>query len=91
MWVQPVMTSTSIVLSAVANTIGPISALIISKYSIRATPGGTKKNPMFFTRKLDIVSTHSNLITFTFSKKVRSNIPRMLDGIVMGHLQKCVD
>ena len=45
-----------------------------------ATPGGTKKNPRLVTRKSEMLRTHSRRITFSLSKSVSSNMPRMLDG-----------
>ena len=59
---------------------GISSALIRSKCSISATPGGTKKKPRLAIRKSVRPLTHSSFITFTFSSSVSSSIPMMLEG-----------
>lgn len=66
--------------TTVAITIGQNSAFIMSKYSITATPGGTKKKPMLDTSASDTFCTHSNLTIPVLSKTVSIIMPIMLDG-----------
>ena len=63
-------TITRKMLTTVATVIGSHSRAITSKYSIRATPGGTKKNAIFFIRKRHTGAISSGLTALRSSKAV---------------------
>ena len=75
--------STSTVLSSAATTICHSSPVMRLKWSMSATPGGTKKKPRLATRKSAIPLTHSKRMSLIFNSKVSRSIPIMLDGTVM--------
>lgn len=70
-------------LTTVATVIASQESAIMSKYSISATPGGTKKNPMLETRNRHMGPTSSTLIAFFSRSAVSNNIPRILPGMEM--------
>ena len=71
---------TSTVLTSVAMVMGQKSRAMVSKLSMSATPGGTKKKPRLLKRKSEIAFTHSSF-THPISRKAASNsIPTMLPG-----------
>ena len=74
------MASTSIVLTSADTIIGKNCALIISKYSIMATPGGTKNIGRLLTKKSEMPFTHLSFTHPSFRNSVSNNIPIILDG-----------
>ena len=72
-----------IVLITVAKIIGSHSAFIMSKYFIRATLGGTKKNARFSNKKLLILFTHSYFMSLILRKIVSKIIPMIHEGNFM--------
>ena len=71
---------TSTVLTRVAMVIGQKSRAMVSKLSMSATPGGTKKKPRLLSRKSEIFFTHSSF-THPISRKAASNsMPTILPG-----------
>ena len=74
------MARTMMVLPKEATIMGQKETLITSRYSIMATPGGTKKKGRFFTRKSDIPFTQCGFTHPSFKNRVNSNNPIMLAG-----------
>lgn len=68
------------VLTNDAINIGQNCAFIMSKYSIRAMPGGIKKNPIFDIRKFAIPFIFSYFTTPVLSRVHSKIIPIMLEG-----------
>ena len=69
------------VLIIVAMAIGMSWALIMSKYIIRATPGGMKKKLMFSMRKSHVRRMFCCFTKPKWSDSVRRSMPMMLEGI----------